>query len=77
MLRQEWAVLPSGSGPLDMTAERIDYRQEQEVCKTTGSVVIRQGRMTLMADHVTIQTLPGILTAVGHAFDGSTGRCDC
>ncbi|GKS65582.1 LPS-assembly protein LptD [Nitrospira sp.] len=57
---------PSGSDPLDMTAERIDYRQDQEVYEATGSVVIRQGRMTLTADHVTIQTLPGILTAVGH-----------
>lgn len=57
---------PSGSDPLDVTAERIDYRQDQEVYDATGSVVIRQGRMTLTADHVTIQTLPGILTAIGH-----------
>ena len=57
---------PSGSDPLDVTAERIDYRQDQEVYDATGSVVIRQGRMKLTADHVTIQTLPGILTATGH-----------
>ncbi len=57
---------PSGSDPLDVTAERIDYRQDQEVYDAVGSVVIQQGRMTLTADHVTIQTLPGILTAVGH-----------
>lgn len=57
---------PSGSDPLDITAERIDYRQDQEVYDATGSVVIRQGRMKLTADHVTIQTLPGILTAIGH-----------
>jgi LPS-assembly protein len=57
---------PSGSDPLDVTAERIDYRQDQEVYDATGSVVIRQGRMKLTADHVTIQTLPGILTAMGH-----------
>lgn len=57
---------PSGSDPLDVTAERIDYRQDQDVYDATGSVVIQQGRMKLTADHVTIQTLPGILTAVGH-----------
>lgn len=56
----------SGSHPLDVTAERIDYRQDQEVYDATGSVVIQQGTLKLTADHVTIQVLPGILTAVGH-----------
>ncbi len=56
----------SGSDPLDVTAERLDYRQDQEVYDATGSVVIRQGTLKLTADHVTIQVLPGILTAVGH-----------
>jgi LPS-assembly protein len=53
------------SGPLDITAERIDYRQEQDVYDAAGSVVVRQGTIRLTADHVTIQVLPGILTAVG------------
>ncbi len=56
----------SGSDPLDVTAERLDYRQDQDVYDATGSVVIRQGTLTLTADHVTIQVLPGILTAIGH-----------
>ncbi len=56
----------SASAPLDITAERIDYRQEQEVYEANGSVVIRQGAITLTADHATIQVLPGILTALGH-----------
>ncbi|NJN69018.1 MAG: LPS-assembly protein LptD [Nitrospira sp.] len=56
----------SGSNPLDVTAERIDFRQDQEVYDATGSVVIQQGTLRLTADHVTIQVLPGILTAVGH-----------
>ena len=56
----------SGSDPLDVTAERLDYRQDQEVYDATGSVVIRQGTLKLTADHVTIEVLPGILTAVGH-----------
>lgn len=56
----------AGSAPLDITAERIDYRQDQEVYEANGSVVIQQGTVQLMADHATIQVLPGILTAVGH-----------
>lgn len=56
----------AGSAPLDITAERIDYRQDQEVYEANGSVVIQQGAIKLTADHATIQALPGILTAVGH-----------
>ncbi len=56
---------PASSAPLDITAERIDYRQDQEIYDADGSVVIQQGTMTLTADHVTIQVLPGILTAIG------------
>ncbi|HEX6726197.1 MAG TPA: LPS assembly protein LptD [Nitrospira sp.] len=57
---------PAGSAPLDITAERIDYRQDQDVYEANGSVVIQQGAIRLTADHATIQALPGILTAVGH-----------
>ena len=57
---------PAGSAPLDITAERIDYRQDQDIYEANGSVVIQQGAIKLTADHATIQVLPGILTAVGH-----------
>ena len=57
---------PAGSAPLDITAERIDYRQDEDVYDANGSVVIQQGAIRLTADHATIQSLPGILTAVGH-----------
>jgi len=57
---------PSGSRPLDVTATRLDYRQDQEVYEADGSVVVRQGAITLTADHVTIQALPGVVTATGH-----------
>ncbi|MGC4098742.1 MAG: LPS assembly protein LptD [Nitrospira sp.] len=57
---------PAQSTPLDITAERIDYRQDQDVYEANGSVVIQQGTIRLTADHATIQVLPGILTAVGH-----------
>ena len=56
----------SGSLPLDVTATRIDYRQDQDVYEADGSVVIQQGVIKLTADHATIQVLPGILTATGH-----------
>lgn len=56
----------SGSVPLDITAARLDYRKDQELYEADGSVVVRQGPLTLTADHVTIQALPGVLTATGH-----------
>ncbi len=56
----------SGSLPLDVTANRIDYRQDHDVYEADGSVVIQQGTIRLTADHATIQVLPGILTATGH-----------
>ncbi len=56
----------AGALPLDVTAERIDYLQEQEVYEAEGSVVVEQGMLRLTADHMTIQALPGILIATGH-----------
>ncbi|MGH7147693.1 MAG: LPS-assembly protein LptD, partial [Nitrospiraceae bacterium] len=56
----------SGALPLDITAERIDYLQEQEIYEADGSVVVNQGTLRLTADHMTIQALPGVLIATGH-----------
>jgi len=55
-----------GGVPLDITAERIEYLQEQEVYEADGSVVANQGTMRLTADHMTLQALPGVLIATGH-----------
>ena len=52
--------------PLTVTAERIDHLQEREVYEADGSVVVTQGNLRLTADHVTINSLPGTLTATGH-----------
>ncbi len=52
--------------PLDITAERIDYLQEQEIYEADGSVAVSQGTLRLTADHMTIQALPGVLIATGH-----------
>ena len=57
---------PAGALPLDITAERIDYLQEQEIYEADGSVMVSQGTLRLTADHMTIQALPGILIATGH-----------
>ncbi|MDP1768423.1 MAG: LPS assembly protein LptD [Nitrospirota bacterium] len=56
----------SGGLPLDITAERIDYLQEQETYEANGSVVVNQGTMRLTADHMTIHALPGVVIATGH-----------
>jgi len=56
----------SGALPLDVTADRIDHLQDQEIYEADGSVVVDQGTLHLTADHVTIQALPGIMIATGH-----------
>ena len=60
------ATTSSDGLPLDITAERIDYLQEQEIYEADGSVVVNQGTLRLTADHMTIQALPGVLIATGH-----------
>jgi LPS-assembly protein len=59
---------PSGSGspPLEVKADRIDYLQDQDMYEADGSVVVDQGAVHLTADHLTVQTLPGIMIATGH-----------
>ncbi|MEY4528543.1 MAG: hypothetical protein RL768_2262 [Nitrospirota bacterium] len=72
----------SGSLPLDVTANRIDYRQDQDVYEADGAVVILQGTMRLTADHVTIEALSGVVHATGHVHltdpqaDVTTERMD-
>lgn len=72
----------SGSLPLDVTANRIDYRQDQDVYEADGAVVIQQGTMRLTADHVTIEALSGVVHATGHVHltdpqaDVTTERMD-
>jgi len=56
----------SGSPPLEVKADRIDYLQEQDIYEAEGSVVIDQGSVHLTADHATIQALPGTMIATGH-----------
>lgn len=56
----------SGSLPLDVRADRIDFLQDQEVYEADGAVVVDQGMLHLTADHITIQALPGVLIATGH-----------
>jgi LPS-assembly protein len=60
------ATTSSGALPLDISAERIEYLQEQEIYEADGSVVVNQGTLHLTADHMTIQALPGVLIATGH-----------
>jgi LPS-assembly protein len=60
------ATTSPGALQLDITAERIEYLQESEIYEADGSVVVKQGTLRLTADHMTLQTLPGILTATGH-----------
>lgn len=59
---------PSGSGslPIEVKADRIDYLQDEDIYEAEGSVVVDQGPVHLTADHLTIQALPGVMIATGH-----------
>ncbi|MEP6932576.1 MAG: LPS assembly protein LptD, partial [Nitrospirota bacterium] len=61
----ETTLSPEGP-PLDITAERIEYLQESETYEADGSVVVNQGTLRLTADHMTLQSLPGVAIATGH-----------
>ncbi|HWC50364.1 MAG TPA: LptA/OstA family protein, partial [Nitrospira sp.] len=56
----------SGSPPLEVRADRIDYLQDQDIYEADGSVVVDQGTVHLTADHLTVQALPGVMIATGH-----------
>ena len=56
----------SGSPPLEIKADRIDYLQDQDMYEADGSVVVDQGSVHLTADHLIVQALPGIMIATGH-----------
>ncbi len=56
----------TGSPPLEVKADRIDYLQDQDIYEADGSVVVDQGSVHLTADHLTIQALPGVMIATGH-----------
>ena len=56
----------TGSLPLEVKADRIDYLQDQDIYEAEGSVVVDQGPVHLTADHLTVQALPGIMIATGH-----------
>jgi len=62
------ASAPTGTGspPLEVKANRIDYLQDQDIYEADGSVVVDQGPVHLTADHLTVQALPGIMIATGH-----------
>jgi LPS-assembly protein len=56
-----------GAGPIEITADRVQYLQNTDVYEATGSVVIVQGPLRLTADRVTIFMLSGTLVASGNA----------
>jgi LPS-assembly protein len=56
----------SGSPPLEVKADRIDYLKEEDIYEAEGSVVVDQGSVHLTADHLIVQALPGIMIATGH-----------
>ncbi len=56
-----------GTGPIEITADHIEYLQNTDVYEAAGSVVVVQGPLRLTADRVTIFMLSGSLVAEGRA----------
>ncbi len=58
----------AASQPVEVTADRLEYRKETEAYTADGSVVVIQDSTRLTADHVTIRMLTGQLTAAGAVY---------
>ena len=56
---------PLSTKPAEITADRLEYRQETELYEAAGSVVFVQGQTKLTADHVTLRMLTGRMVATG------------
>lgn len=52
--------------PINLTAERLEYFQDEEAYRADGSVVIKKGSWQLSADHVVYHIRTGKLSATGH-----------
>jgi LPS-assembly protein len=58
--------VPASPEPIEITAERTEYLQGNDVYEADGSVVVVQGRRRLTADHMTLFMLSGTMVATGH-----------
>jgi LPS-assembly protein len=59
-------TIQAGPEAIQITAERTEYLQGNDVYEADGSVVVVQGDRRLTADHVTLFMLSGTLVATGH-----------
>ncbi len=57
-----------GQLPINLTAERLEYFQDEEAYHADGSVVLKKGPWQLSADHVVYHNRTGKLTATGHVL---------
>lgn len=55
-----------GQGPIEITADRVEYLEGPAVYEARGSVVVVQGPLRLTADQATLFTLSSTLVATGH-----------
>jgi len=57
-----------GQLPINLTAERLEYFQDEEAYHADGSVSLKKGSWQLSADHVIYHSRTGKLTATGHVL---------
>ncbi|MFO0773963.1 MAG: LPS assembly protein LptD [Nitrospiraceae bacterium] len=57
----------SGTQPINITADRMQYLQDREIYEADGHVVVINGQQRLTADHMTVYPLTGKVQATGSA----------
>ncbi len=60
------AVATTGSQPVQITADRLEYLQDREVYEADGHVVVIHTDQRLTADHMTVYPLTGLVQAKGN-----------
>lgn len=76
LLAQEQAPRPAEKGrpvkpgqlPINLTAERLEYFQEEEAYHADGSVLLKKGSWQLLADHLVYYNRTGKLIATGNVL---------
>ncbi|GKS57889.1 LPS-assembly protein LptD [Nitrospira sp.] len=59
-------IATTGSQPVQINADRLEYQQDREVYLADGNVIVVNGDQRLTADHMTVHPLTGLVQATGN-----------
>lgn len=68
----QFPTVPPGPDPVELSADRIEYLEQEELYVVEGHVVLTRGSRRLTADHLLLNDVTGELTAEGRVefFNG-------